>query len=138
MEFKHFLSDIDVANQIATCRHCGLQTKVRYRKDTGRWICRGQDTRKSHARPVTWIKKREELIETQAGKCGLCSRKRKLVLDHCHRTGVVREAICNPCNAGLGIFQDDPVMFQKAIDYIRKHSQKVLTKNDIRVSPTWN
>ena len=125
---NHSITNVDISQKIGSCSICGDGTPVRSRSNPNfRWICKRRDTRRNHGGSEDWDQKREELIQKQDGKCALCNRRRNLVLDHCHKTNVIREALCNPCNAGLGIFQDDPDMFQKAIDYVRKHSQKPMT-----------
>jgi hypothetical protein len=53
--------------------------------------------------------------------CGLPSEK-TLVTDHCHTTGKFRGFLCSNCNTGLGMFKDDPIRLQKAIDYITNYT----------------
>jgi len=40
------------------------------------------------------------------------------VVDHNHTTNKFRGHICHNCNRGLGVFQDDPIRLQRAIDYL--------------------
>jgi len=42
----------------------------------------------------------------QAGKCACCGGVRKLVVDHNHKTGVVRGLICNYCNMAIGFIEN--------------------------------
>jgi hypothetical protein len=59
--------------------------------------------------------------EAQGGKCLICGSaggKRRLAVDHCHSTGVVRGLLCNPCNQGLGYFKDDVERMRLAIAYV--------------------
>lgn len=62
-------------------------------------------------------------IESHSGLCDICSkpgdgRWSELSIDHCHGTGHFRGMLCSSCNRGLGLFQDDPVLMSKAIDYL--------------------
>ncbi|GMV00207.1 MAG: hypothetical protein AMXMBFR51_29390 [Ignavibacteriota bacterium] len=46
-----------------------------------------------------------------------------LVKDHDHTSGKAREWICDSCNTGLGRFKDDVELLNRAIKYLKKHSQ---------------
>jgi hypothetical protein len=66
-----------------------------------------------------------EIYEHQGGKCYICRRatgaRRRLSVDHCHETGVVRGLLDTACNRNvLGHLRDDPEAFQRAIDYLKK------------------
>ena len=50
--------------------------------------------------------------------CGICGRLEKLCVDHCHKTGKVRGALCYQHNTGLGQFGDDANQLRKAICYL--------------------
>ena len=54
--------------------------------------------------------------------CDICGRTRKLEVDHNHATGDVRGVLCSRCNGALGQFCDDPVLLQKAIEYLQARS----------------
>lgn len=45
------------------------------------------------------------------------------VIDHCHRTRKVRSALCRECNIGLGMFKEDLNTLEKAVEYLKYHSQ---------------
>ncbi|UOF79040.1 recombination endonuclease viI [Caudoviricetes sp.] len=59
----------------------------------------------------------EKMLKKSKGKCGICKREQRLVVDHCHKTGKVRGLICNVCNAYLGWIDKD----KKMLDRLRKH-----------------
>ncbi|MCZ2109389.1 MAG: endonuclease VII domain-containing protein [Dehalococcoidia bacterium] len=56
-----------------------------------------------------WLRKRygisldtyEEMAADQQGRCLICDRVRKLVVDHDHITGAVRGLLCRTCNSQL-------------------------------------
>lgn len=63
--------------------------------------------------------------------CGLtatesCATRNRLGMDHDHSVvGVFRGFLCHGCNAGLGGFQDDPVLLVAAIQYLADSAAKI-------------
>lgn len=65
----------------------------------------------------------------QKGRCWICQVEEKeltksLHIDHDHKTGEVRGLLCDKCNRGLGFFNDEPVLLERAIDYLKKSRTK--------------
>lgn len=71
----------------------------------------------------------QKLFESQQGLCAICSQPesvvdwrskevKRLAVDHCHKTGKIRGLLCTNCNHGLGKFKDNPMLLQKALDYL--------------------
>lgn len=59
----------------------------------------------------------------QLKTCAICQRatgvKKRLSVDHCHETGVVRGLLCTTCNSRvLGHLRDDVAALERAIDYL--------------------
>lgn len=60
--------------------------------------------------------------QRQAGRCAICGAEPEtLYVDHAHSTGRVRGLLCPVCNAGLGLFKDDPMLCEAAAEYLRRH-----------------
>jgi hypothetical protein len=60
--------------------------------------------------------------------CAICSTqltsgKMGAHLDHCHKTGKVREFLCPCCYVGLGHFKDNTESLMSAIKYLDKHKE---------------
>jgi hypothetical protein len=58
------------------------------------------------------------------GKCTICRKAPKvkaLAVDHCHTTGKVRGILCDKCNMGIGYFDDNLDLLQKAIEYLKEN-----------------
>jgi len=66
------------------------------------------------------------IIAKQQGRCLICGEipKRKLCIDHDHEKDKFRGLICLNCNAGLGLFKDNPKLLQNAIRYLRGMGRK--------------
>jgi hypothetical protein len=47
--------------------------------------------------------------------------KRRLVVDHDHTTGKLRSMLCDFCNTALGKMQENEIILQAAIDYLKTH-----------------
>jgi hypothetical protein len=58
-------------------------------------------------------------IAREVDACVICGDEGALVVDHDHRTGRVRGALCQRCNMGLGHFRDDPDLLEQAAMYVR-------------------
>lgn len=54
-------------------------------------------------------------------ECPICHQVKKLVCDHDHETGWNRDGLCIGCNAGLGMFKDNPASLRRAARYIERH-----------------
>ena len=73
-----------------------------------------------------------EMYRTQDGKCAICKNPetsvdkrgnaKSLAVDHCHKTGSVRELLCYSCNSMLGQARDNEQVLLAGADYIRRHS----------------
>lgn len=70
-----------------------------------------------------------EMLENQNNKCLICNNPetlknrtgniRRLSVDHCHDTQIVRGLLCSKCNHGLGMFKDKVSNLLKAIEYLK-------------------
>jgi hypothetical protein len=66
----------------------------------------------------------EQVEALRSGGCQICGRENgggrwdRLHIDHCHKTGRVRGALCDSCNTGLGKFRDDPELLEAAVRYL--------------------
>ena len=70
----------------------------------------------------------KQRIQGQNNSCALCGEplpslnsKRPPHIDHCHKTGKVRGIVHPECNAVLGFSKENPIVLQRAIEYIKKH-----------------
>ena len=61
-----------------------------------------------------------KMLEEQGKLCKICSRSKRLVIDHCHATGRVRGLICYKCNYMLGCARDIPEILRKAAEYLEQ------------------
>lgn len=57
-------------------------------------------------------------MELQQGRCAICGRKERLVIDHDHDSGFMRGLLCYKHNCALGMFEDNPKFLKAAIDYL--------------------
>lgn len=68
------------------------------------------------------------MLKAQNEVCAICGEKetvsnRSLSVDHCHKTGKVRQLLCGNCNHALGKFKDSPELLEKARDYLIRHKE---------------
>lgn len=61
----------------------------------------------------------DELYIKQKGLCAICMNpEKKLHVDHCHTTGIVRGLLCVRCNTGIGNLRDDHIILENALKYL--------------------
>ena len=136
-----------VIGQTKTCNHCGeLKPFTEYAKRPDHitkchTICkpcnnekyRGKYKPTSHRdnnlqrkygmRQIDYI----AMLDAQGGVCAICSgpqvaRYESFHVDHCHRTGKIRQLLCFTCNGGLGLFKDNQETMLLAIAYLQRHA----------------
>jgi len=56
----------------------------------------------------------EETVDRRTGKT------KRLAVDHCHWTGLVRGLLCRRCNSALGMFRDSPQILRFATTYLER------------------
>lgn len=70
----------------------------------------------------------EEMLTSQGGACKICKRKssgtrnHRMFVDHDHTTEKVRGLLCFKCNTGIGAFDDNPGLLEKAAAYIEEYA----------------
>ena len=67
----------------------------------------------------------DAMLLAQEGACAICGKtdpksghKSHFCVDHNHDTGLLRGILCDSCNRGLGLLQDDIAILKKAINYL--------------------
>lgn len=81
----------------------------------------------------------ESLLDRQGGVCAICfspPKKRRLAVDHCHGSGMVRGLLCARCNQGVGYFADDPVRMERAAQYCREAESQTLPQELVPMPKT--
>jgi hypothetical protein len=106
-------------DEISAHRRARRQTDPEYRKRQQRYRARryglsGDDY--------------DALLALQGGVCAICRKNRPLGVDHCHLFNEVRGLLCNKCNLGLGMFDDDPDRLRAAADYLERSRRAPLSK----------
>lgn len=84
--------------------------------------------------PETYYK----IYRAQDGRCAVCGiteeqNGKKLAIDHCHRSGVVRGLLCAKCNWIAGLMEDSPEIALSMLQYLvaAKYMRKIyLSGND--------
>jgi hypothetical protein len=65
----------------------------------------------------------DQLLEIQDGKCAVCDKdhsffKKKLAVDHNHKTGEIRGLLCGYCNYRMIARHTDSNLLRKMADYL--------------------
>lgn len=81
------------------------------------------ETRRGQYRSMISDEALKDIIET-VKECVICGSTEELVVDHCHKTNIIRGMLCNHCNRGLGHFKDDPELLEFARMYLLGYSKE--------------
>ena len=69
----------------------------------------------------------EEYEALIAKGCAICGSHETIYMDHNHRNGKVRAALCRNCNTAIGYAHDDPSILRAAAEYLeqwqKEHAQ---------------
>ncbi len=119
------------------CKECnGLRQKV-WKKKNPKNV--GDNQRRYTLRKAFGItpEKYEELLQGQNCCCAICLRhysefKKRLAVDHCHKTGAIRGLLCIYCNRGLAAYHDKSDYFRRAADYLEQNTGLYVPENQVR------
>lgn len=102
------------------CANCRA---IRTRSKNKNW-----KTRQEYNRKTLYGMSSDEytsLLEIQNGSCAICNKLpdthatyKVLAVDHDHASKRVRGLLCSQCNVGLGMFQHNPKLLLKALEYL--------------------
>jgi hypothetical protein len=64
------------------------------------------------------------MVARQGGLCAICRTKpkKRLAVDHNHKTKQVRRLLCGHCNSMIGFGRDDPAILDEGAAYLREFS----------------
>lgn len=68
----------------------------------------------------------EALNTKQGGKCKICGStngRKRLAVDHDHKTGKVRGLLCDLHNRGIGLFGDNIADLESAVEYLKENDE---------------
>lgn len=104
-------------NKRNECRKCTAVIAREYRKNNKEKL-RIQAAIRNYK-----ISKNKVLELYNKEKCEICNKTFKSTkdkhIDHCHNTDKIRGILCTNCNHGLGKFEDNVLILENAIKYLK-------------------
>ena len=94
-----------------------------YRRNRGAYQEKAWRGRAKRVYGIT-LEQYEEALKMQNGRCALCRalpKKRRLSIDHCHKTGQLRGLLCLRCNTALERVENVVLWADAAIFYLKCH-----------------
>lgn len=111
------------------CKEC-LQKKRRDgRKENPKWyeINKKGKLRRKYGITLDEFKEMKIIQNNQCGICGVSFDEAEFNknfpnVDHNHETGKTRGILCTQCNSGMGFFNDNIELLEKAINYLKRYN----------------
>lgn len=123
----------------ARCKKCTVKfTSEKHKTPTGRVknreaVKRWQESNKEKRKNYELFREYgitldtyKKLLDEQNHKCAICkkdtanSKRKGLYVDHCHTSTKVRGLLCQKCNQGLGLFDDNVEYLEQAVSYLKR------------------
>lgn len=80
----------------------------------------------------------ESKLRDQKFLCKIClqkdTSKKGFHLDHCHKTNVVRDILCNHCNRLIGACKESTRILKNAVEYIERWSAAPTSMSSMNLS----
>ena len=135
LERYHRIKSTDLYKEIRERRKIATQKSGYHKKRYAVWGRNYQLYKKFGITELDY----KRMLKTQKGVCAICgcaetklvncSTKQKKVkplsVDHNHKTGQIRELLCDNCNNGIARFGENVEYMANAISYIEKHKTKL-------------
>ena len=133
----HRISAVSEETKTGVCSVCG-PVQIRRKGQNGYWRCmtkvREQKRRDRERNPWSGYKpehglthaEAQDYIASRGSACEICgdpggqTTGTRLVIDHDHRTGVIRGALCRRCNVALGHMRDNASLLLRAATYLKR------------------
>ena len=122
---------------MSRCKECNKLQAKKYRAsnpnyEKERYQKYKKETRERHLKRKYGVDliMYEKMLSDQNMACAICGAFEKdqfnevFHVDHCHETGNVRGLLCRGCNHMLGVAQDNPEIFIRAINYLSRRSRQ--------------
>ena len=117
------LRDQAIAAEPQTC-WCGTEIEPSTRPGLPRQYCTPEH--RPHRSRLLTQGEYNQMVTDQGNRCAICNMQGNqgntptLCLDHCHKTGRVRQLLCFKCNTMLGAVDDNTETLKKAALYLEK------------------
>jgi hypothetical protein len=105
---------------------CTTCVKTRYLSDSAKESKKAYNRARSRKSGTGFTPEEfEDKLKEQDYKCAICGTDKPTSInwhaDHCHETKIKRGVLCQKCNMGIGLFNDNTELMEKAIMYLNQY-----------------
>ena len=128
-----------IANYSSQCRECDKEARKIYVLNNPD-KCKDSDRGYHLSRYGISVSDYNSMFIKQNGCCLGCGThqmdlKKRLCVDHCHKTDIVRGLLCQPCNSLLGMAKDNVETLSNLIKYLTNFSELAAQSNVVAFKP---